>query len=572
MHYILSLILIISFSFAKSNEYSVTIDEEFNNVLLDVTQNYDRSISAVGFTKKYINSSLPSDIAYTNPFDYLENISSSYGSQIHLVKLDDKANILLRKSANLSDFNEAVSILKTPQDGYFIGGYTLDGSSILAKLSPNGDFLFKKEFGTKNKDVMNKLIPLSDGGVLAVGSSVTTRSGSDNVFETGLGLNDIYLARFTKDGDKLWSKKYGTDYDDKGIDAVEANDGSIVLLSQTNYENNNNLTLMRINQNGNKIWLKHYKSKKKSTPYKILKLRNNNFIVSMSQLDDMNKKQIRLIKFDLQKNILADKEIFTTYSSVIKDIKEYSNSNLIAVGYAKDSSNTDGLAMLFDSDLGLLQQEHFGKENYDAFNAVTVLHNSQAAVVGINTDENSQESNMWILKLNRDLSISQISTKSSDVYKNLNLLFKKELDSGLIEIKEDLSINLIDKGLYFKVSEYVINKKQKEFLKPFSIKLFKFLKANQSVVDTLEINGHTSSEWSGVDFTDSYLKNEKLSMKRSYSALELMYKSQDMDTKKYLSKILKGSGLGYSKKVLFNEYEDKKKSRRVSFKIILSQK
>ncbi|PHS57282.1 MAG: hypothetical protein COB17_06730 [Sulfurimonas sp.] len=570
MHYILALLLLLNITYAKTNDYSIIIDEAFNNALLDVSEDYDRTISAVGFVKAYQSSTMPKGIAYTNAFDYLENLSSSHGPQMHLIKLDKNAKIKLRKSAHMSKFNEAVALVKTPQDGYFVGGYTLDGSLLLLKLNSNGDIILKKEFGTKNYDKMSKLIYLNDGGVLAVGSSTTTRSQNDNIFETGLGLSDIYLARFSKNGEKIWSKKYGTEYDDRGIDAVEAYDGSIIVLSQTRYDKNRDITLMRVSENGNKIWLKHFKNDKDSIAYKLIKLRNNNFVASMSILDDMNKEQIRLIKFDLQKNILRDKTIFTTYSSVIKDIKEYSNSNLIAVGYARDSYNTDGLVILLDSDFGLLKQEHFGQENYDEFNAVSILHNSQAAVVGIHTNENSQESNMWLIKLNRDISIAQLSTKTDDIYKGLSNLFKKEINSKQIKIKEDLSIELVNKDLYFDVSKYKLSEKQKDFLHGFSHKLFKFLKLNQKVINTLEINGHTSSEWANNDFTGSYLNNEKLSLNRAYETLEFMFKLQNNATKEFLSHILKSSGLAYSNKILFSQYEDKKKSRRVSFKVILN--
>ncbi len=571
MHHILTILLLLTISYAKPNDYSIIINEPFNNSLLDVTQDYDRSITAVGFVRQYKDTSASSGLTYSNPFDYLSSVSDSFGSQMHLIKIDkDNGDIKLRKSSSLEKFSEAIAVVKTPSNGYFIGGYTLDGSLLLAKLNSNGEVIIKREFGTKNYDRMNNLILLSDGGVLAIGSSTTTRDQADSMFETGLGLNDIYIARFSKNGEKLWSKKYGTTFDDMGVDAVEARDGSIVVLSQTNHDNNRDITLMRIGENGNKIWLKHYETKKQSTPYKIIKLKNDKFIVSISELDDMHKEQIRLIKFDLQRNILADREIYTTYSSAIKDIKEFSNSNLIAVGYARDSYNTDGLVMLLDSDFGLLYQEHYGTENYDEFNAVTILNNSQSVVVGVNTAEGSQESNMWIVKLNRDISMAQKSNKTVDIYNSLKILFKKEIDTNKIEIREDLSISLVDKSLNFEVGKYALNKKQKDFLHGFSHKLFNFLKTNQNLVKTLEINGHTSSEWGGVDFTNNYLKNEKLSMSRAYSALEFMFKLQDLKTQKVMSNIIKGSGLGYSQKVFFNEYEDKKNSRRVSFKIILN--
>jgi outer membrane protein OmpA-like peptidoglycan-associated protein len=572
MHYILALILLTVSLCAKSTDFSIIIDEPFNNALLDVTQDYDRSISAVGFVKTYKNSSAHKGTTYTNAFDYLESLSNSHGSQIHLVKVDNKANILLRKSTNLSNFNEAVAVVKTPENGYFIGGYTLDGSLLILKLDSNGNIIFNNTFGTSNYDKMSNLILLRDGGVLAIGSSATTRSQHDNLFETGLGLNDIYISRFSKDGTKLWSKKYGTQYDDKGIDAVEANDGSIVVLSQTNYDKFRNISIMRITENGNKIWLKHYKNEIITTPYKLIQLRDNNFVASLTQENDMHKEQIRLIKFDLQKNILLDKVIGTTYASVLKDIKEYSDSKLIGVGHVKDRYNTDALAMLLDSEFTMLSQEHYGDDEYDAFEGVTILHNSQAAAVGLHTNKESQESNMWIVKLNRDISMAQISKKSLNFYAELSAIFKQEIQANKIVIKEDLSINFIDESLYFKVSEYELTDEQKKFLQKFSIKLLSFLHKHVEYINTLEINGHTSSEWGVSDFTGRYIKNAKLSMNRSYSTLSYIFKNQDNKTKLWLSDVIKGSGLSFSKKVMLNEQEDKEKSRRVSFKIILEDK
>ena len=570
MKYILSLLLLLSISNAASHDYSVIIDEPFNNSLLDVTQDYDRSISAIGLIKKYKNTN-DSSATYTNAFDYLSSLSGSHGYQMHLIKLDkNNADIILRKTAKLTQFNEAIALVKTPQNGYFIGGHTLDGSLLLAKLDSNGNIIFKKVFGTKNYDRMNDLIRLSDGGVLAIASSITSRSQHDSLFETGLGLNDIYLTRFSKDGQKLWSKKYGTSYDDRGIDAVEAFDGSIMVLSQTSHGKFKNVTLMRITENGDKVWLKMYEEEKIVTPHKIIRLRDNNFLVSLSQQDEMFKDQIKLMKIDIQRNILIQKNIFTSYSSILKDVKEYSDSTIIGVGLVQDRFNTDALAMLLDSNLNMITQEHFGDENYDEFSGVTILNNSQAAIVGKNTNKSSQESNMWVMKLNTDLSIAQISAKSIDFYEELTKLFQTEIGLYKIAIKKDLSIEFLDKDLYFKVGEHQLHNKQKEFIDKFCKKLIPFLNTYKNMVSTLEINGHTSSEWGGDNFSDRYLKNEKLSMNRSYSTLSYMFKKQDKKTQLWLSKLIKGSGLNFSKKrFTFYEKEDAEKSRRVSFKIIL---
>ncbi|MFT7002958.1 MAG: outer membrane protein OmpA-like peptidoglycan-associated protein [Sulfurimonas sp.] len=569
MRILIIVFLLLTSLIAKSSDFSVIINEPFNNVLFDITEDYDRQISAIGFSKSYKQSSTNKSNTYTDAFEYLASIANTYGSNIHLIKIDKQANISLNKSTKMDTFSEAVALVKTPSNGYFVGGYTLDGSLVIIKLDSNANMIFNKSFGTKNYDKMNNLVSLRDGGVLSVATSTTSRSKKDNIFETGLGLNDIYLTRFSKDGIKLWSKKYGTKYDDSGIDAVEASDGSILVLSTTSYGKNQNVMLMRITENGNKIWLKHYKADETITPYKIIKLRDNNFLVSMSQQDEMKKEQIKLVKFDLQNNILSEKITHTSYSSVLKDIKEYSDGSIIGVGYVRDALNTDALVMIFDNTLEMQNQEHYGQENYDTFNAVTILHNSQAAAAGIYTYEGSQESNMWIAKLNKDGSMAQASVKSVDMYKQLQELFKEEIASGKLSIKEDLSIEFMSWELHFKTQKYELSKEQISYLDKFSNKLIPFLHKYEIYIDALEVNGHTSSEWGNVDFANRYLKNEKLSMNRSYSTLSNIFKNQDLKTQTWLVKILKGSGLSYSKNVMNNDVENKENSRRVSFKIIL---
>ena len=226
--------------------------------------------------------------------------------------------------------------------------------------------------------------------------------------------------------------------------------------------------------------------------------------------------------------------------------------------------------MNLNKSLKLLCQDHFGGENYDLFNAVTILHNSQVAVAGVNTSENSQESNMWISKLNKDCTIAQKSVNSTNIYDKLVKVFAKEIKTNKLVIKKDLSIELTDESLFFKSAEYNLTKAQTSFLENFSKKLIPLLKTNHRFIDTFEVNGHTSSEWGKNKYVDQYLKNANLSMKRSFSVLSCMFKMQDIKTQKWLSKILKGSGEAYSKNVILNSKESKKRSRRVSFKILLN--
>ena len=575
-----------------ASPFSVIIEKPFDDALYDVTENYDRSISAIGFSRNYPMNKSSESQSYTDPFEYLQSVSGGTGSQMHLVKLDGTGNILLSKATNLSQCNEALSVLKTPDNGYFVGGHTLGGVMLLFKLDANANIVFQKEFGTHNHDKLNKLVALGDGGVLAIGTSTTSRHASDPLFVSGLGMGDITITRFSKYGEMLWSKKYGTAHDDRGVDAIEAYDGSIILVGSSSNASENTLLLFRLGDNGDKYWHKEQNFSIPFKVYKLIQLRDASFLLSLSQNETPQKEQIRLLKFDIQKNIILDKKIPTNYPSALKDIAEFTDGTLMGVGYVRDGRDTNALAMTLDTKLNKINMMHYGGKNLDQFNALEILHNSEVAVVGIATAANAQESNMWIAKLTKDGKMSQSSTgktpaksnavkttkkapesskkteSNSNLFDALIKIYKDEIAAKEIIIGKDLSIEVIEPSLLFKVGEFKLTDIQKKFLDRFGTKLMRFMNDNKARIGSLEVNGHTSSEWGGVAFKEQYLNNEKLSLERAYAVLSYVFTKQSQDTQKWLSEIIVGSGYSFSKKVVAENKEDFEKSRRVSFKVI----
>jgi outer membrane protein OmpA-like peptidoglycan-associated protein/co-chaperonin GroES (HSP10) len=557
---------------ANPSDFSLVLNKKYPSSLHSVTQNYDRSISAIGVSRSFHKNDAQASKTYTDPFEYLRQTSNNYGSNIHLVTLDNKANIIHDKAYKLPKFNEALSLLKTPSNGYIIGGTTQDGSLLLMKLDANAQLEFSKEFGTKNYDSLTRLIALKDGGVLAIGTSATSRDAHQNMFQSGLGLNDIYLTRFAKNGTLLWSKKYGTSQDDYGVDVVEMQDGSFILVGVSHHQQEKNILLSRVNESGDKIWLHEYKSKEILTPHKLLKLRNNSLLLSTNKEDAQGKKQIHIIHFDQNYKILANKTLDTTYSSKLIDLKELTNSHIVGVGDVQDKENTDALFVHLDHNLNLVCQEHFGDASYDSFDALSILHNSDIVAIGSFTKPTSQEANMWIAKITQDCALAQKALDEGELYTALHNEFYNELKEEKITLTQNLTIELNNQNLYFKVGEYQLTQAQELFLDRFSKRFIALLYKYKDQIQTLEINGHTSSEWGDVDFTQRYLKNEELSMKRSFSTLSYLFEKQNPQIKEWLTQVFKGSGLSYAKKVSFEEKEERELSRRVSFRVILKER
>jgi len=152
--YKLAIFLLLSILlYSKDNDYSIVIKEPFNDALFQITQDYDREISAVGFSHSF-NNNKQNNNSFDHGFGFLSDNSNRYGAQIHLIKIDSYGEIKISTSQNLPYFTKAVSILKTPTNGYFIGGYTLDGSLLILKLDENANSIFTKKFGTRNSNTI----------------------------------------------------------------------------------------------------------------------------------------------------------------------------------------------------------------------------------------------------------------------------------------------------------------------------------------------------------------------------------------------------------------------------------
>jgi outer membrane protein OmpA-like peptidoglycan-associated protein len=555
---------------AASNNFSVIIKGPFQDALYDVTEDHDGQIGAVGFSQSFEAAPAASE-TYYSAFDYLAAQNRSRGEQIKLVRLDDQGETTFEHSLSLPEYNRAVSAVKTPGNGYFIGGYTQDGQMLVTKIGQNGERRFLKRFGTKNLDKMHRIVALRDGGVLAVGTSVTSRDRSDNLFKQGLGHNDISLTRFHRNGQQLWSKKYGTVYDDNGIDATEAGDGSIIVLGTTDQGAKRIVSFMRLGENGDKIWRKEYNSQGYHNAYDLITLNNGRFMTSLTQRSSSGTEQIRLVTFDLQENILNERNISTDAGHALHAIAEHRNGTITGVGTVTHmpSGRSDALAMHFDAQGNTIWKKEYGGPGSDLFRNLKILRDGTIAAVGETVASGSEVTDMWVVKLHDDGSVASKATVTATVYTHLNEALSEEIGKGNVTLGKDLTITLSHPVLLFKVGVYELTPVQKTFLELFSNKLLKALQSYKGQIAGLRINGHTSSEWKGADFTERYLNNAELSTQRAFSVLSHLFRHQaNKPYQQWLTDILSNDGYSYSK-IVKNPVEDREASRRVAFEIVL---
>ena len=559
------LLLLFPIALLYAAPYSITIKGPFEDTLFDITEDHSRSITVTGFSE-YFNLHPATSKVYSDAFEYLSDVHRNKGEQVRLLRLNERGSIIFDYNSNLSLFNRAVSLCKSPEDGYFIGGYTQEGELLIIKISYQGTLRFMKRFGTKNYDKMHHLIALRDGGVLAIGSSMTSRNSNDGIFKQGLGLNDIYITRFDKHGNERWSKKYGTSFDDQGVDAAEAFDGSLIILGNRFEANKRTITLMRLSEEGDQIWQKEYQPESTLDARRLITLKEGNFLAALSFYDTSAHEKSRLLKFDVQGNLLFERNITADASHSITDIKERANGAIVAVGYSTNALQTRAYAATFDTALRPLWEHQFNDFESSRFHALTLLHDGDIAIAGEMIETGMESRDMWIVKLRRDGTMAQLPMDMQGLYARLCHAFKPEIDAGLIRISRDLEIELIAPHLLFKVGVATLTTAQKDFLRSFGTRLLHIL--HDEPIKTLHVNGHTSSEWSQTDDIMRYLKNANLSARRSYNVMAYLFKQPtNAIYRPWLEQVLSSDAKSYSKRVMEKEKENRKESRRVSFKI-----
>lgn len=159
----------------------------------------------------------------------------------------------------------------------------------------------------------------------------------------------------------------------------------------------------------------------------------------------------------------------------------------------------------------------------------------------------------------------------NEIYNALNSEFNKDLPVWGAELeKNTLTIRFKEPSVLFKPGSYELTNAFEDILSDFLPRYYNVLNQYNSEISSVRIEGHTSSDWARFNKTDAYVKNMELSQKRTQSVLNfwIYHTSANKNKISWLKKFVEASGRSSSHLIYNNRgFEDKKKSRRVEFKV-----
>ncbi len=160
-----------------------------------------------------------------------------------VTKLDSDGEKLWTQMWGTEGSDEANGVAVSSDGEIFVTGYTdgdLDGENAggndiyLAKLDSEGEIEWISQFGTKERDEAMGVVVDDDGNVFITGKTKGDLDGNKcNSAMFGGCTQDTFLAKYDPEGERLWTKQFGSNSDDSGEGISIGKDGFIYTTGWT---------------------------------------------------------------------------------------------------------------------------------------------------------------------------------------------------------------------------------------------------------------------------------------------------------------------------------------------------
>src|SRR3989339_456058 len=251
------------------------------------------------------------------------------GMEMYLIRTDRNGDTLWTRTYGGDSDDYARSIKETPDSGFVLAGYTYSfgdsGDMYLVRTDKNGDTLWTKTFGTSYNDVIYSGQKTIDGGFVLAGLL-------DTIY------NDIYVARVTASGDTLWTRRDGGPGREEAYAIRPTPDSGFILCGLKNYSDTkrDDGYLLKINAKGDTLWSKLFGGSGYERFFDVQVTPDGGFILVGDVADSgFTNSDMYIVRTDAEGNVVAETVIpaFSLSSPSLRVCNEYGMSRM-AIRYS----------------------------------------------------------------------------------------------------------------------------------------------------------------------------------------------------------------------------------------------
>ncbi|WP_289036063.1 T9SS type A sorting domain-containing protein [uncultured Flavobacterium sp.] len=293
-------------------------------------------------------------------------------------KMDEKGELDWQKSFGGSGADLLQSVRLTRDGGFILAGTSdspkgeqkkEDGFGKedfwIIKLNAKGGEQWQRTIGGSGQELLQSVVPTSDGGYLLAGSSSSAKSeklaaGQSDPFgksETGFGNLDYWAVKLDSEGKIEWQRVFGGQYADQLRSAVQTRDGGYLLGGSSNSPESGNKSekcygmsdywIIKLDAKGGVEWQKAYGGEGDDQLQAVLQAVDGNFLLAGSSASATtgNKNASNgkgtdfwLLKIDTSGETLWQKTYDIGKADLLTSLEESRDGSLLLGGHAQSEA------------------------------------------------------------------------------------------------------------------------------------------------------------------------------------------------------------------------------------------
>jgi uncharacterized delta-60 repeat protein len=321
-------------------------------------------------------------------------------SDICVTRINAKGQTKWRKLLGGKRADKGVAISRAADGNLLILGegksfnHKYDQEIYTAKLSLEGKLLWEKAFGGNRDEYAGGIAGTDDGGVLVIGDSESFSKK---------GYKDIYIVRLDKNGKILSTKTIGGKLNDEANAMTRTADGNFIMVGSREIKNSGDADffLMKLNQNGEKIWARTLGEDYNDVLYAVAATPNGG-IVATGKTRSYNSAQtdLAIMHFDKNAKLIWFKIYGFGYYDEGNAITMTKDGNYMVAGKTNSmgKGDFDNYVLALDDKGKLLWSNMYGDTNKDIAHAITRTSDGAIIVVG-ESDSYSRSKKFFMIKL-----------------------------------------------------------------------------------------------------------------------------------------------------------------------------
>ena len=343
--------------------------------------------------------------------------SSGYegNTSVYLAKTDTLGKIIWDKLIGGTEINWANDFKITHDKGYIIAGYTNLNSEngydvLLIKTDSSGKVLWKKTYGGTDWDLGYSVIEDKEHNFLVAGSTYSYS------YEDA----DVYLIKTDSAGDTLWTRHYGGIGEDAAycIDTTNHSDYLLSGVTRKETDSTYDAYLLKINKNGDTLFTKKYGDTLDDKFYCARQIDETDYIVCGTTQNYGAKGYDQwILKLDTLGNVQWTRVFVNAGNEELFDIKQDWQHNFVTTGYTTTygAGAGDVTATMYSNDGWFVNGGNYGGPKYDVSYSINFTKDSGYICTGTTYSYGIGISNIYFIKTDKTFHSNMVPTAEVDV-------------------------------------------------------------------------------------------------------------------------------------------------------------